>query len=156
MGTFIAVDFDELREYFSHLQKQMPVKNAKLSLTKSFHLTLKFLGEVPEDKIRDIKEKLSKIKISPFSIRTGNIGFFPNENYARVVWVGLEPIGSIAELQKQIDNELLPIFPREKNFHPHITLARVNFINDKKDFLNKINSIKTEIKEKSVKNFVFV
>ena len=90
MRLFIAVDFNDLGDYFAKLQKLLP-KNAKLSLTKTFHVTLKFLGEVQPDKAEEVIDKLKNIKFEGFSVFLDNIGIFPTENYIRVVWVGIKP-----------------------------------------------------------------
>ena len=87
MRLFVAIDFDDIKDYLINLQVKIP-KDAKMSMVKSFHLTLKFLGEVEEEKIGDIIERLNNIKFSPFYVALGKIGIFPSENYIRVVWVG--------------------------------------------------------------------
>lgn len=155
MRAFIAIDLGELKDYFLRLQKQLP-ETAKLNLTKSFHLTLKFLGEAPDDKIEVIKKRLAEVNFSPFQITTSNIGFFPNENYINVVWVGAEPKGKITALQKRIDDLLLPLFERDVRFHPHITLARVKYISDKDDFMKKMRLIKTGEKEITIRKFMLM
>ena len=149
MRCFIAIDLEN--DYFKELQSQ--IKDIKGTFPKSFHLTLKFLGEVEENKADKIKELLRKIRFEQFNIYSSNIGFFPNENYIRVVWVGLEPRDRIIELQKKIDNELLKLFPKEKKFEPHITLARIKYIKDKGKFKELVKNIKVEKIEFKVDNF---
>ena len=136
MRLFIAVSFNELKDYFVELQKSLP-KNAKLSLTKSFHLTLKFLGEVQPDKIDKVIEILRQIKFHSFLVFLGSVGIFPSENYIRVVWVSLKPEDKIMELQRNIDESLRQMFRKEKDFKAHITLARANYIGNKEKFLKK-------------------
>ncbi len=154
MRLFIALEF-EPKEYFFGIQKQIS-GDGKLNFTKTFHLTLKFLGEVNENRVDEIKKLISEIKFNSFSAETSNIGFFPSENYIRVVWIGLEPKRDILELQQQVDKKLLSFFPKEKNFEPHITLARVKFLKDKKDFVEKIKEIKIEKKVFEIKNFKLI
>ena len=149
MRCFIAIDLEN--DYFKELQSQ--IKDVKGTFPKSFHLTLKFLGEVEENKADKIKELLRNIRFGQFKIYSSNIGFFPNENYIRVVWVGLEPRDRIIELQKKIDNELLKLFPKEKKFEPHITLARIKYIKDKGKFKELVKNIKVEKIEFKVDNF---
>ena len=90
MRLFIAIHFNELKEYFYELQKQLP-ENAKLSLTKSFHMTLKFLGEVQPEKVDEIIGILKTIKFEKFKVFLDSMGIFPTENHIRVVWAGLKP-----------------------------------------------------------------
>lgn len=155
MRLFIAIDFNELKDYFLGLQKSLP-KNAKLSLTKSFHLTLKFLGEVQPDKVEKIVESLKRIKFEPFNIFLDSIGSFPTENYIRVIWVGLNPEDKIMELQQNIDESLKPMFRKEKDFRAHITLARVKYPEDKKQFLEQLKKIKVEENKIEIKDFRMV
>ncbi|MBI1934874.1 RNA 2',3'-cyclic phosphodiesterase [Candidatus Woesearchaeota archaeon] len=152
MRLFVAIDFSELNDYFLSLQELLP-KNAKLSLTKSFHLTLKFLGEVQPNNIDDVTAILKGIKFEPFSAYLESVGIFPTENYIRVVWVGLKPEEKIIGLQKQIDEALKPLFRKEKDFKPHITLARVKYPEDKKVFIEHIRKIGVENKKIEVKDF---
>ena len=155
MRLFIAVDFNGLRDYFTGMQAQLP-KNAKLSLVKSFHLTMKFLGEVQPDKIDEIIGILKTIKFEPFNVFTNSIGIFPTENYIRVVWVGLKPEDKVLELQKKVDESLKNLFKEERDFEPHITLCRVKYPEDKKSFVEEVKKIKVENKKFEIKDFRLV
>ncbi|MBS3101301.1 RNA 2',3'-cyclic phosphodiesterase [Candidatus Woesearchaeota archaeon] len=155
MRLFIAIDFNELKDYFVYLQDLLP-RNAKLSLTRTFHITLKFLGEVQPDKAEKAVEILKNVKFGPFSVFLDSIGIFPTENYIRVVWVGLKPEDRILELQNKIDEALKPLFRKEKDFKAHITLARVKYPEDKKAFVDQVKKIKVENKRIEVKDFRLV
>lgn len=147
MRLFIAIEVpEEIHGYFLELQKKVNTSLAKITLAKSFHLTLKFLGEVDENKKDKTIELLREVKFEPFSAELNNVGVFPNENYIRIVWVGLEPKDKITELQQKIDNILVDLFAKDKRFHPHITLGRVKFVKDKKEFINLLKEIKVEKK----------
>ena len=152
MRLFIAIDFNELKDYFFELQMHLP-KNARLSLTKAFHITLKFLGEVQPDNVEDIIGKLKGIRFAQFSVSLNSIGIFPSENYIRVVWVGVKPEEQIIELQKNIEDSLSKLFKKEKDFQPHITLARVKYPEDKKSFVEQLKKIKVENKKIEIKDF---
>ena len=155
MRLFIAIDFNNLKDYFSELQEHLP-KNAKLSLARSFHLTLKFLGNVQPDNIKKTKDELKKIKFEPFSVFLDDIGVFPSEDYVRVVWIRLNPEDCILELQKYIDEKLHGLFKKENDFKPHITLARAKFIEDSKSFIEGLKKINIENKKIRVDNFRLV
>ena len=155
MRLFIAIDFNELKLYFKELQKLLP-KNAKLSLTKSFHLTLKFLGEVQPNKVDEIVGILNKIKFETFSVFLDSICIFPNEDYIRVIWIGLNPEKKVMKLQKQIDESLKNLFKKEKGFKAHITLAKVRYLEDKKTFVEQIKNIKVENKKIEINDFRLV
>ncbi|MBI4452847.1 RNA 2',3'-cyclic phosphodiesterase [Candidatus Woesearchaeota archaeon] len=155
MRLFIAIDFNELKSYFIELQKLLP-NNARLSLVRSFHLTLKFLGEVQPNKADEIIRILNGIEFEKFGAFTDSIGIFPTENYIRVVWVGLKPEEKILELQQKVDESLKNMFKKEKDFQPHITLARVKRPEDKKSFVKEINKINVENKKIEIKDFRLV
>ncbi len=156
MRLFIAIELEELSDYFKQLQEKIP--KVKATFPKQFHLTLKFLGEVEDDKVEKIKENLKKVGFSGFSMKLSGIGVFPNEKFIRVVWAGLEDGKDIEELQQKIEGALAGMFKKGNRFHPHITLARVKFIEeDKKEgFIKAIKSIEVEQKEAEVKNFKLV
>jgi len=155
MRLFIAIDFNELNDYFIGLQKELPA-NVKLNLTKTFHLTLKFLGEVQPNNVEGIADILKNIKFENFFVHLDSIGIFPSENCIRTVWVGLKPEDKILELQKNIDIKLKDLFDKEKNFKAHITLARAKFIEDRKSFIDNLKKIKVEDKKIDVNNFKLV
>lgn len=155
MRLFIAIDFNNLKDCFIHLQSLLP-KNAKLSYTKAFHLTLKFLGEVQPNNADGIINILKNIKFRHFHVFLDSIGVFPSENYIRVVWVGLEPEDKILELQRSIDESLKDLFKKERDFKAHITLARVKYPEDKKLFVEQLKKIKAENKEIEVNQFKLI
>ncbi len=155
MRLFIAIDVPEIiSNYITEVQKKLT--GAKLTLTKSFHLTLKFLGEVTPAQAEDIKKKLEKIQFKPFTASLDGTGVFPSENMIRVVWIGIEPHDIICELQKQIDEALAPLFKKEKGFQPHITLARVKTVENKKQFTELVKNLKVEPFSFEVKHFKLI
>jgi len=153
MRLFIAIDLPEqIKTYLKQLQQQLP--DAKLSRAKGFHLTLKFLGDVPENKAKSIKEQLNIINFEKFSLTLTDIGCFPNEKSPRVVWVGIKEDETLTKLQNDVDNVLNKLnFKKDSRFHPHFTLARIKFIKDKKEFTNNLKQIKTDEKTFDVKHF---
>ena len=103
MRLFIAIDFDN-EEYFKELQEQLKSDNTKATFPKSFHLTLKFLGET--EKQEEIIKALSQIKFKEIKLKTTDIGVFPNEDYIRVIWLGLEDHKELKQLQEDIEKVL--------------------------------------------------
>ena len=154
MRLFIAIDFNELKDYFIELQSKIDKSLAKLKEVSAFHLTLKFLGEINDDKVELIKEKLKEIKFTPFSLTLDQIGVFPSENYIRIIWMGVKPTEEVIKLQESIENALKKFnFKKDFKFHPHITLARVKFVKDKEKFIKNLKDIKVEEKGVEVRDF---
>lgn len=154
MRTFIAIDVpEEVKVELTTAQKQLASAAAKTNLAHDFHLTLKFLGEITPAKVQVVKSILSNVRFKSFTASISGIGVFPSENYVRVVWVGLEPEEEISKLQKSIDNALEKEFPKDKSFKPHLTLARVKFVSDKKQFAQQLQQIKIKAAKFPVDSF---
>lgn len=146
MRVFIALETPkEVHDELIKLQKGFfPL--IKGSFTKEFHLTLKFLGEVQEGKIKEIKGQLSEIKFNPFNLSLDVLGVFPNQDYIRVLWVGLKPKDKVLELQQKIEMSLNEIgFSKDKSFSSHITLARVKFVDNKQKLKEELTEKPNEI-----------
>ena len=156
MRLFISIEMpDEVKEYLGSIQQNLDFSKDKVKWVSpnQMHLTLKFLGKVQADKVKDVIAALKEIKVVPFSVNLGSIGVFPNENYIRVVWVGLNPEKGILELQKNIDESLKKMFDKEKDFKAHVTLARVKYIENKEEFISKLKHIKIESRNVNISNF---
>lgn len=125
MRCFIAIDIEpQLREKIYEVQQRIQERALKLVEKENLHITLKFLGEVNEDKIPSIIERLQKVKEKKFEIELSGLGVFPNFNYLRVVWINVKSNGNLENLVKVISSWLTE-FPSE--FSPHLTIARVKF-----------------------------
>ncbi len=129
MRCFIAMELDSppVRSFV----KELSNVDAALRVVDSenLHLTLKFLGEVPENLVDDILEAMhsSLSEFSSFDVSLYGTGVFPSMSYMRVVWVGFdENRECLIEMQKVLDSTLMPLgFAPDKRFYPHLTIARV-------------------------------
>jgi 2'-5' RNA ligase len=94
---------------------------------ENLHVTLKFIGEVPEAKLNAIRNALAGVR-SDESVRIDfrGLGFFPNEKHPRVFWAGIEASPNLKILAAGIEQATGKLgIPREKRaFSPHLTLAR--------------------------------
>ena len=140
--------------------KLNPVLNALMGLgikvipAGNLHFTIKFLGEVGEDKITEIVSKLEILaEQEPFRVKLEGISAF-GEKQIKVVWVGLKP-NEMLWLMKQA-NKLLNYIRKDEHQEeiPHLTLARVNKIKDNEGLLNIIKKYqKVEFGEMLVDKF---
>ena len=132
--SFIAVELPaEVKAGLTRLQNQL--KAGKHSPVKwvnpnSIHLTLKFLGDVPVNKINEITGAMETAarEIPPFQLEVKDLGVFPNLNKVRVVWVGMSgDITQLSRLQQRLESNLaaLGFAPETRAFTPHLTLARL-------------------------------
>jgi len=132
--SFIAIELpDEVKSALDQLQaqlktgKQLPVKWVD---PYSIHLTLKFLGNIDVNKVREITAAMEAAAqgISPFKLEVKDLGVFPNLKRVRVVWVGVSgEVAQLSQLQQRIESNLAPLgfAPESRSFTPHLTLARV-------------------------------
>ena len=131
--TFLALDLPtSVREALVReqqaLQRQLPA--ASWVRTHAMHITVKFLGDTPEEQIEMIREAVSgKCKdLLSFVIELAGLGVFPDSKAPRTLWAGISSgQEQLLSLEKDIDEALVPIgFPAEhKPYHPHVTLARI-------------------------------
>jgi 2'-5' RNA ligase len=94
---------------------------------EGLHVTLKFIGEMPSEKVPDLERELAHVHLSTavdVCIRGG--GFFPNERRSRVFWIGVEASPNLAELAAAVDanTKKLGVAPENRAYSPHVTLAR--------------------------------
>lgn len=145
MRAFVAVDLPvELHEKIADIQLKFNDFKFKFVDPELVHVTMKFLGEVPEDKISEISNALDAVKFDPFQSHLKGIGVFPKPKFAKVIWLGCE--GNFDELYGSIENVLSP-FEFERTLHrfsAHATLARVKYLPKKKkaEFLELLDELK--------------
>ena len=144
---FIAIDINPTPKIIQ-FEKEIENTGADVKLVKpeNIHITLKFLGDVDEEKIDQIEKIIndSSKNTDPFTIKLKGSGVFPNQNYIKVIWIGIkqgEPIGIIAG---KIDEQLSKMgFKKEKRgFSPHLSIARVKSAKGKDEILQIIEKYK--------------
>ncbi len=95
----------------------------------NIHLTLKFLGDTPVEKIEPLKRSLESEagRHHPFDIQVGTLGAFPNPRRPRVIWVGVQAPAGLAALAAGVEKAVqsLGFTPEERPFSPHLTLGRI-------------------------------
>ena len=137
MRSFIGISLS--KEAINEIQRlQLIIKPyfiGKLTKAENLHLTLKFLGEVDDYTINEIKKKLSSIKEPSFQLTLQNIGVFSRQ-FIKIVWIKVSEV----LLQQSIDKYLSDIFEPENRFMGHITIARVKKLTDKYSLLKLIDS----------------
>ncbi len=130
MRLFVALDIpDAVREALGGLigKLERVARGARWVRPAGVHVTLKFIGETPVEKVDSIRGGLATIRMAaPVEMAFRDVGFFPNERRPRVFWVGIFATPNLAELAAQVERQLEPLgIPREERaFRPHLTLAR--------------------------------
>ena len=133
MRTFLAIEMSEgIRKAVNTViqdekKKNLPIKWVEF---ENLHITLKFLGEIDDQKKNEIMPLITEITrgFIPFTVSLSGIGCFPGPRNPRVIWVGVQEGGEkMIELAERLENNLARIgFKKEeKKFHPHLTFGRV-------------------------------
>jgi 2'-5' RNA ligase len=140
---FIAIDIDvpsKIVEIENEIRKTGA--NVKLVEPKNMHLTLKFLGDTNEVLIDEIEKTMKEsVKgIKPFNIQLKGTGVFPNQNYIKVIWIGIQNGKQIISIAEKIDEKISKLgFEKEKRrFSPHLTIGRVRSAKNKDKLLQVI------------------
>lgn len=102
----------------------------RLTRPENVHLTLKFLGDVREELLDDIRAILAEVCAghAPFEAALAGLGAFPSARRARILWAGVgEGSGRLRSLATGLDTGLASSgFERERHpYTPHLTLGRV-------------------------------
>jgi 2'-5' RNA ligase len=132
LRAFIAIPLPpDIIDLAADLQSRLKSGGLKLRWVRlqGMHLTLKFLGDIPESQVEDLGSAMQRAG-SGFGIvdlAAQGMGVFPGIKRPRVLWLGIGgEIERLAQLHGRLDAELEQIgIAREKRpFRGHLTLAR--------------------------------
>lgn len=150
MRLFVAIELpEEIKAALTTLQQSLREARADVAWAKpdNLHLTLKFLGETPSERIPALG--LACVEAAkanpPFTLTTQGTGFFPDQRRPRIVWAGLS--GAVTELealQQQVEACLAVqgCTPEIKPFRPHLTLGRCKSPRNLPQLATHLNSYK--------------
>jgi 2'-5' RNA ligase len=150
MRAFIAIELSpEIKQGIAKVQEALRKAGANAGWTRpeGIHLTLKFLGEVEESRVDEIRNALAfavgtKDKLS---LAIAGAGAFPNVKTPRVLWLGVTgDVEKLGLLQVVVEDAMVKLgFEREeRTFSPHLTLARIKFPKPRDNWQQKIEGIR--------------
>jgi 2'-5' RNA ligase len=130
--AFIAAELPEAaRRTLADLQDALrrDLSGVRWVRAEGIHLTLKFLGDIPEERVDTIGQTLRAAVEGqrPLTLAIKGLGVFPGIRKARVIWAGLGgETADLMGLQQRMEAALEPLdFPRERRrFKAHLTLGR--------------------------------
>jgi 2'-5' RNA ligase len=130
MRLFCGIDLpDDVRERLERLLMHLrPAAHLKWVTVYNLHLTLKFVGEWPEEKLPQLETALRSIrKRPPVPLEVRGLGWYPNARSPRVFWAAVEGGDALPALAHDIDAALEPlgIAKETRIFTAHLTLARI-------------------------------
>ena len=136
LRLFIAVELTPevhlaLAQLQDSLKRQLPPNIVRWTKPDGIHLTLKFLGDTPHDKVQPVVQgmTIAAAGFAPFEFQVAGFGCFPNPRKANVLWVGVpEMPKALVGLQRAVDLRMHTLgYEKEtRPFSPHLTLGRVN------------------------------
>ena len=133
LSTFIAIELNkEIRDELSRIQDALKKSEADVKWinVENLHITLKFLGQIEQQKIIKISQVMESALKSykPFALSLKATGAFPKIAYPRVIWVSTSsPQEQLIKLAQNLETGLVSLkFAKERReFKSHITLGRV-------------------------------
>ena len=151
MRSFIAIELPpEIKNSLADLQNQLKAQQADVKWVEpcNIHLTLKFLGEIDDKKIKEVTQILedtTKDK-NTFYIRISSMGAFPKINFPRVIWVGIDKgEEEVKQIAKSLEQNLAKIgLPLEdRPFSSHITIGRIRSGLNRERLVKGLNALET-------------
>ena len=123
---FVAIDLPEETKSAILRLRQDDLPPGRWTRREALHLTLHFIGDVPERVARAYQGTLRDAAAHAFELRIGGVGQFPPDARPRVIWAGVDNTAPLRDLHDEIGRALeREGFRRERRrFHPHITLMR--------------------------------
>jgi 2'-5' RNA ligase len=114
----------------AHMLRRQGLERLRWVRPEGVHLTLKFLGNVEQERVAAIEGAMSAAArgVAPFTLTLGGAGVFGRPGRPRVVWAGVDgELASLTRLWQAVERHVGPLgFPPERErFSPHLTLARV-------------------------------
>ena len=131
--AFVAADLpreviDELARVVSALAGAR-VKGLRPVRPEGVHLTLKFLGSVPQSEVPAVASAISSVvkQHRPFTLHIGGFGAYPGDHSPRVLWAGVSGTEALLRLRADIEESLtsLGFAADSRQWSPHLTLARI-------------------------------
>ena len=130
MRLFTAVDIDDdVRKRLADLLARLrPLAKLNWTTPDRMHITAKFIGEWPEDRLEEMKRTLASVG-SPgaFEIEIRDLGWFPNSRHPRVFWAGVHGGSALEVLAHATEDAVfeLGVGREDRAYSPHLTLARI-------------------------------
>lgn len=121
---FAAVDVPpEIAEELAERQRDLP--GARWRTAEQLHVTLRFFGEMQEDRASDLDGELARIACPPFELCLTGVGAFGDPHQDGALWAGVEENPSLRALAARCDSaaKRAGLKPDARSYKPHVTLA---------------------------------
>ena len=132
MRLFIAIELPEdIKDEIVEIEEELRTFwSAKWVERDNIHLTLKFLGEIEDGRIEEVKRIVSETSQMNYrlSLNLENIGGFPNLKKPRIIWIGVREVEKrVVNIMENLEEKFIKfgIEPERKKKTPHITIGRI-------------------------------
>jgi RNA 2',3'-cyclic 3'-phosphodiesterase len=128
MRLFVALDLPwSVREQLAALSG-VGIPGAKWVPPENYHLTLRFIGDIPGHVARDVDDALLAIRTRAFALTLTGLGTFARGGVSSALWVRAERTPALDHLRLKIETALqrIGLEPERRKFQPHVTLARLD------------------------------
>ena len=135
LRLFIGIELDEqVRHTAAAIAESLRTQlgrriDARWIPSANLHITLWFIGEVPDDRAEEILRAIgAPFREAPFDIQLAGVGAFPPSGAPRVIWLGVQTgAEGLVRLHVELAERLRPlgIEPEGRGYSAHLTIARV-------------------------------
>ncbi|GAB4333880.1 MAG: RNA 2',3'-cyclic phosphodiesterase [Bacteroidales bacterium] len=146
LRLFLAIKFDPepvMLDFIRRFRNSVGEKGISWVAPINWHITVKFLGDTPKERIPEITAALAEpcTCTAPIGFAVNRLGVFGSRFRPRVVWLGTESAGKLEELLGRVRQNLVPLGWEmdNQNLVPHITLARIRYLYDTKLFQDTLD-----------------
>ena len=110
------------------LRRQHGLPGAKWRPRSAFHITLRFVGEVPENVAEDLDAELAAISVEPLTLSLEAVGAFGEGQAIHAIWAGVADSPSLRRLAARCESAArrAGLAPDRRTWKPHVTLAYLN------------------------------
>jgi RNA 2',3'-cyclic 3'-phosphodiesterase len=129
MRLFTGLDLpaDVVANLEELLRRLQPTARIAWSLPANLHITTKFIGQWPDDRLNDLMTALSDVPgRNAIAISIQRLGFYPNPHSPRIFWCGVQAPG-LDRLAADTNEALgtIGVGREDRAYSPHLTLARI-------------------------------
>jgi 2'-5' RNA ligase len=125
------------------IAKLRPLASIRWSPAANLHITTKFIGHWPEERLPQLQRTLANLGCrAPIPILVNGLGFFPNQKSPHVFWAGVKAPAALAVLAEDTDHALSNLVePEIRAYSPHLTLARIKEASGLKSFHREVERL---------------
>lgn len=127
MRLFAALEIPfDTRERLTALATGLP--GVRWLPPENYHLTLRFLGEMPAHRAEELDHTLAALRCRRFNLALSGVGVMEKAGRPQSLWVGVERNQQLEHLQTKIETAVQRIGfePERRRYQPHVTVARLD------------------------------